>query len=153
MGVLVGAAVMVLTQVAMVAIMAMTPVHMRATSMLWLQFGLVIGIHVGAMYLPSLLTGVLVDEIGRVPMAIASGVTLLLVGVTAASAPGDSLGLLIPGLALLGVGLRCHCRNRACRRWHAARHTRPHPGQHRRSRSLGGRQWWSRIGHDHGCDE
>ncbi len=54
------------------------------------------------MYLPSLITGVLVDGIGRVPMAVASGVTLLLAGVTAAAA--DSVGLLILALALLGLG-------------------------------------------------
>ncbi len=104
MGVPIGAAVMLLTQIAMVAIMTMTPVHMRAHDQALAAVGLVIGIHVGAMYLPSLLTGVLVDKIGRVPMAIASGVTLLLAGITAASAPGDSLGLLILGLALLGLG-------------------------------------------------
>jgi MFS family permease len=56
------------------------------------------------MYLPSLVTGALVDKVGRVPMAIASGVTLLLAGLTGALAPGDSLGLLILALALLGIG-------------------------------------------------
>jgi MFS family permease len=103
-GVLVGATVMVLTQIAMIAIMTMTPVHMRAHHHALGAVGLVIGVHVGAMYLPSLLTGLLVDKIGRVPIAIASGITLLLAGITAANAPGDSLGLLILGLALLGVG-------------------------------------------------
>jgi MFS family permease len=37
-------------------------------------------------------------------MAVASGVTLLLAGVTAAVAPADSLALLILALALLGLG-------------------------------------------------
>ena len=103
-GVVVGATVMVLTQIAMVAIMTMTPVHMRAHGHGLGEVGLVIGIHVGAMYLPSLLTGVLVDRIGRVPMAVAAGVTLLVAGVTAAWAPGDSLTLLIVALTLLGLG-------------------------------------------------
>ena len=103
-GVVVGATVMVLTQIAMVAIMTMTPVHMRAHGHGLGEVGLVIGIHVGAMYLPSLLTGVLVDRIGRVPMAVAAGVTLLVAGVTAAWAPGDSLPLLIVALTLLGLG-------------------------------------------------
>ncbi|UWX98420.1 MFS transporter [Arthrobacter zhaoxinii] len=103
-GVYVGAAVMVLTQIAMVAIMTMTPVHMRAHHHELAAVGMVIGVHIGAMYLPSLGTGVLVDKIGRTPMAIASGVTLLLAGVTAAFAPGESLGLLILALALLGIG-------------------------------------------------
>jgi MFS family permease len=103
-GVVVGATVMVLTQIAMVAIMTMTPVHMRAHGHGLGEVGLVIGIHVGAMYLPSLLTGVFVDRVGRVPMAVAAGVTLLVAGVTAAWAPGDSLTLLIVALTLLGLG-------------------------------------------------
>lgn len=103
-GVFVGATVMVLTQVAMVAIMTMTPVHMRAHDFGMGAVGLVIGIHIGAMYLPSLVTGILVDKLGRTPMAIASGVTLLLAGIVAALAPGDSLGLLILALILLGLG-------------------------------------------------
>lgn len=103
-GAYLGAAIMVLTQIAMVAIMTMTPLHMRANGHGLGEVGLVIGIHVGSMYLPSLATGVLVDKIGRTPVAIASGVTLLLAGVVAAVAPGDSLGLLIVALALLGIG-------------------------------------------------
>ncbi|QTX04836.1 MFS transporter [Agromyces archimandritae] len=103
-GAYVGATVMVLTQIAMVAIMTMTPVHMRAHHHGLGEVGLVIGIHIGAMYLPSLLTGWLVDRIGRTPMAVASGLTLLAAGLTAAFAPGDSLAGLIIALALLGLG-------------------------------------------------
>lgn len=103
-GAYVGAAVMVVTQIAMVAIMTMTPVHMRAHHHGLGEVGLVIGIHIAAMYLPSLVTGVLVDRVGRTPMAIAAGVTLLLAGVTGALAPADSMGLLILALALLGLG-------------------------------------------------
>ena len=103
-GVLVGATTMVLTQLAMVAIMTMTPVHMRAHGYDLGEVGLVIGIHIGAMYLPSLVTGVLVDKVGRVPMAVAAAATLMLAGITAAFAPMDSLGMLILALALLGLG-------------------------------------------------
>jgi MFS family permease len=103
-GAYVGGAIMVLTQIAMVAIMTMTPVHMRAHHHDLTDVGLVIGIHIGAMYLPSLITGVLVDRVGRIPMAIAAGVTLLGAGVVAAFAPGDDLALLIVALALLGLG-------------------------------------------------
>ena len=103
-GVYVGATVMVLSQVAMVAIMTMTPVYMRAHNHDLGSVGLVIGIHIGAMYLPSLVTGVLVDKIGRIPMALASGFTLLAAGIVGATAPGGSLGLLILSLALLGLG-------------------------------------------------
>lgn len=102
--VLVGATIMVLTQVAMVAIMTMTPVYMRHHGHSLGDVGLVIGVHIGAMFLPSLVTGMLVDRVGRVPMAIASGATLLTAGLCAAVAPADSLGLLILALALLGLG-------------------------------------------------
>ncbi|HOZ58937.1 MAG TPA: MFS transporter [Nakamurella multipartita] len=103
-GAYVGATVMVLTQFAMVAIMTMTPVHMRAHHHGLGEIGLVIGVHIGAMFLPSLVTGILADRLGRLPMAIAAGVTLMLAGVTAALAPGDALGWLIVALALLGLG-------------------------------------------------
>jgi MFS family permease len=103
-GVVVGATVMVLTQVTMVAIMTMTPVHMLLHGHGLEVIGLVIGIHVAAMYLPSLVTGALVDRIGRIGMAAAAGVTLLLAGLTAALAPEDAVVPLVVGLALLGLG-------------------------------------------------
>jgi MFS family permease len=103
-GVLVGAAVMVLTQVVMVAIMTMTPVHMRDHGHGTGAAGLVIAVHVAAMYLPSPLTGRLVDVVGRTRMALASGGTLLLAGLLAATAPDDSVLLLALALALLGLG-------------------------------------------------
>lgn len=99
-----GATVMVLTQIAMVAIMTMTPVHMREHDHGMGDVGLVIGLHIAAMYLPSPVTGLLVDKVGRTAMAIASGVVLLAAGLTAAAAPGDSLALTIVALVLLGLG-------------------------------------------------
>ena len=103
-GVVIGATVMVLTQIAMVAIMTMTPVHMREHSYSLTDVGLVISIHVAAMFLPSPITGILVDRIGRIPMSIAGAVTLLLAGIVAATAPTHSLVLLIVALTLLGLG-------------------------------------------------
>ncbi|MFP3712184.1 MFS transporter [Puerhibacterium sp. TATVAM-FAB25] len=103
-GAAVGAVVMVLTQVTMVGIMTMTPVHMHTLGHGLAAVGLVISVHIGCMYLPSLVTGPLVDRVGRVPMAAAAGVTLLAAGAVAAVAPGGSLGLLAVALALLGVG-------------------------------------------------
>jgi MFS family permease len=99
-----GATVMVLTQITMVAIMTMTPVHMREHQHGLGDVGLVIGMHVAAMFLPSPVTGILVDRIGRTPMAVASAATLLLAGVAAALAPGDSLPLTVLALTLLGLG-------------------------------------------------
>ncbi len=103
-GAYIGATVMVLTQIAMVAIMTMTPIHMLAHGHGLGSVGLVIGLHVGAMWLPSLVTGVLVDKLGRIPMSVAAAVILLAAGLVGAAAPGDSLGLLILALILLGVG-------------------------------------------------
>ena len=103
-GITIGAVVMVLTQIVMVAIMTMTPVHMQHHGHSLGDVGIVIGFHIGSMYLPSLVTGVLVDKIGRTAMSIASGVTLLLAGAVAALAPSDSLVLLIVALSLLGLG-------------------------------------------------
>lgn len=103
-GVTVGAIIMVLTQIVMLAIMTMTPVHMEDHGHSLRAIGLVIGFHIGAMYLPSPLTGILVDKIGRSAMAIASGVTLLASGAIAALAPGDSLFLINVALILLGLG-------------------------------------------------
>ncbi|WP_374929488.1 MFS transporter [Kytococcus sedentarius] len=100
----VGAGVMVLTQVVMVAIMTMTPVHMRAHDHALGAVGLVISLHIAAMYLPSLVTGALIDRVGRLPMAAAAGVTLLLAGVVAAFAPGESMGWIVAALVLLGLG-------------------------------------------------
>jgi MFS family permease len=99
-----GATIMVLTQVAMVAIMTMTPVHMRHHEHGLAEVGLVISLHIAAMYLPSPLTGLLVDRVGRQAMAVAAGVVLLAAGITAALAPGDSLTLLVVALVLLGLG-------------------------------------------------
>ncbi|KAB2340668.1 MFS transporter [Actinomadura rudentiformis] len=103
-GVLVGTLVMVSTQLVMVAIMTMTPVHMHDHGHGTAASGLVIAIHIGAMYLPSPLTGWLVDRYGSLTIAVASGLALLAAGLVAASAPGDSVALFAVALALLGLG-------------------------------------------------
>ncbi|RUT35484.1 MFS transporter [Paenibacillus zeisoli] len=103
-GIFVGASVMVLTQIVMIGIMTMTPVHMKQHGHGLGEVGIVIGIHIASMFLPSLLTGILVDKYGRKSMSYASGVTLLLAGLVAAFAPGDSMVFMILALALLGLG-------------------------------------------------
>lgn len=97
-------AVMFITQLVMVAIMTMTPIHMRDHDHSLTATGAVIAMHVAAMFLPSPITGVLVDRIGRRPMIAASGVTLLAAGTLAAAAPADSMWLLSLALILLGLG-------------------------------------------------
>ncbi|KAA5834946.1 MFS transporter [Saccharopolyspora hirsuta] len=99
-----GASVMVLTQLVMVAIMTMTPIHMQHHGHDVGAAGLVIAVHVAGMYLPSPFSGLLVDRFGRLAVAAASGVTLLGAGLLAALAPPDSTGLLAVALGLLGLG-------------------------------------------------
>jgi MFS family permease len=103
-GITAGAVTMVLTQLVMVAVMTMTPVHMKAHGHSLSATGAVIAVHIAAMYLPSPITGILVDRVGRLPVAVASGLTLLAAGLVSATAPEDSVPLLTVGLALLGLG-------------------------------------------------
>jgi len=103
-GVIVGALVLVLSHLVMVAVMTMTPIHMQNNEFGLTAVGMVIGFHIAAMYLPSLGTGLLVDKFGRTKMVIASGITLSSAGLMAAYAPGDSLFWLTFALILLGLG-------------------------------------------------
>ncbi|HMM49625.1 MAG TPA: MFS transporter [Miltoncostaeaceae bacterium] len=103
-GVVVGASVMVLTQIAMVAIMTMTPVHMTAHGRSLGEVGFVIGAHIACMFLPSPLTGMLADRFGRVPVALVAALVLMASGMVAALAPGGSFWLLTLALCLLGLG-------------------------------------------------
>ncbi|AOM81748.1 putative MFS-type transporter ydeG [Salisediminibacterium beveridgei] len=103
-GIYAGAALMVLSQFVMVAIMTMTPIHMGNHDHSMGAIGMVIGVHVGAMFLPSLVTGYLVDRFGRKVMAVASGVTLFISGVLAAVGPADSMMAIMFALMLLGLG-------------------------------------------------
>ncbi|MEO3754447.1 MFS transporter [Streptomyces sp. B6B3] len=103
-GILLGALVMVLTQLVMVAIMTMTPVHMHDHGQGTAATGLVIAVHIGAMYLPAPLSGWLVDRYGRSTVASASAVVLLAAGIIAAETPGGSTAGLAVALGLLGMG-------------------------------------------------
>ncbi|MFG1922737.1 MFS transporter [Cryptosporangium sp. NPDC048952] len=101
-GLSLGVTVMVVTQLVMVAIMTMTPVHLFDHGHGTGAAGLVIAIHVAAMYLPSPVTGWLVDRFGPVTVSVVSGVTLLASGLLAAV--GTGVALLSLALALLGLG-------------------------------------------------
>ncbi|SDP28660.1 Predicted arabinose efflux permease, MFS family [Actinopolyspora xinjiangensis] len=102
--VLLGAAVMVVAQLVMVAIMTMTPIHMQHHGHSVGAAGAVIAVHIASMYLPSPLSGFLVDRYGRIPIAGASGLTLMAAGLVAAFAPPQSVALLAIALGLLGLG-------------------------------------------------
>lgn len=103
-GLALGAGVMVVATVVMVAIMTMTPVHMADHGHSLAAAGAVIAVHVGFMFLPSPVSGWLVDRYGARLVAGLSAATLLSAGVVAASAPAPSVVVLGAGLALLGLG-------------------------------------------------
>lgn len=103
-GVALGASIMIVTQVVMVGIMTMTPIHMRAHDHGLAATGLVIAIHVAGMYLPSPITGWLLDRVGRIPLMVAAAITLPASGMIAALAPADSVAILGVALGLLGLG-------------------------------------------------
>ena len=63
-----------------------------------------IGMHIGAMFLPSLVTGGSSTGSAGSPMAVAAGGDAAAAGLVAAVAPGDSLPLLTVALVLLGLG-------------------------------------------------
>ncbi|GAA3508572.1 MFS transporter [Dietzia aurantiaca] len=102
--VITGVVVMALTQFVMVGLMTMTPVHMRAHDHAVTVVGLIISLHVAAMFLPAPLSGWLVDKYGTRTVAIAAGVVLLSSGVIAALAPPQSTALVALALILLGLG-------------------------------------------------
>lgn len=97
-------AVMVIAQLVMLAVMTMTPVHMRDHGHSLGAAGFVISLHIAAMFLPSPLTGVLVDRIGRRTMIASGGVILAAAGLVAAAAPPDTLPGIAFALILLGLG-------------------------------------------------
>lgn len=94
---------MVLAQAVMVAVMTMTPVHLETHHHGLGAVGLVIGLHIGAMYLPSPLTGRLVDRFSPAATAAAGGAVLVTSALTAAAA-GPSATTLGVALVLLGLG-------------------------------------------------
>jgi MFS family permease len=103
-GVAVGALVMTVTQFVMVAVMTMTPVHLHAHGHGDAASGLVIAVHVGAMYLPAPLSGRLVDRYGPLAAAATAALVLASAGLLAALAPGGSAAVLAAALGLLGLG-------------------------------------------------
>jgi len=95
---------MAASNVAMVAVMTMTPIHMQGAGESLSAVGLVISLQVAGMYLPSPVSGWLADRYGRLPVIAGGGLALFAAGVLAALAPGDNMPLMGLALGLLGVG-------------------------------------------------
>jgi len=102
--VLSGAGILILTQLVMVAIMTMTPIHIQDHGHHVAATGVVIAAHIAGMFLPSPISGWLVDRFGRLTIAAASAITLLAGGLVAAWSPPTSIAPLAFGLILLGIG-------------------------------------------------
>ena len=94
---------MVTAQAVMVAIMSMTPIHLENHHHGLGTVGLVIGLHIGAMYLPSPLTGRLVDRYSTTAVSVAGGGVLIAAAIVAATARGAPTALAV-ALILLGLG-------------------------------------------------
>ncbi len=96
----------VLGHVVMVAVMTMTPVHMKEHGHSISLSGAVIALHIGGMYALAPLVGRWSDGIGRVPVLLA-GALVLLVATVVTAAAGARPSLLFAGLFLLGLGWSC----------------------------------------------
>ncbi|MFE5851727.1 MFS transporter [Streptomyces sp. NPDC056500] len=99
-----GVTVMVLSQIVMIAIMTMTPIHMSDHGHSTQSAGMVIGLHLGAMYLSSPISGILADRIGRPFTAALGTMTMFAAALVAALAPGHSMVAMSVALILLGLG-------------------------------------------------
>ncbi len=95
-------AAMVISQVTMVAVMAMTPVHLKLHGHESVS-QYVVSSHIAGMYAFSPLVGRYSDARGRLP-AILLGSAILVAATVLAAASGDVEQLLFPALWALGLG-------------------------------------------------
>ncbi|MDV3222907.1 MFS transporter [Intrasporangium sp.] len=99
--------VMGLGHLVMVAVMVMTPIHMKHGHAGLEVIGFVISIHILGMYVLSPVVGTAVDRWGGRPVAMLGGVILTLSAVLAALSDAGWSALLLVALFLLGVGWSC----------------------------------------------
>jgi MFS family permease len=91
----------------MVAVMAMTPVHLLHGGATLSVVGLAVSMHIAGMYALSPLFGWLADSIGR-GSVIAAGLVLTIVAtMVTGTAPANGAGQVCLGLTVLGVGWSC----------------------------------------------
>ena len=95
--------VLALANLTMVAVMAVTPVHLHAHGAGTGVVGLMISAHIGAMFLPSPLTGWLADALGGRLVAGVGAILLLGAGGAGAVAGSGHAGIM-GALLLLGAG-------------------------------------------------
>ena len=93
---------MIISQMAMVAVMTMTPVHLRLHGHETVS-AYIISLHIAGMYAFSPLVGRFADRRGRLT-TIQVGALILIGATVLSSLAGDSPILLFPALWMLGVG-------------------------------------------------
>ena len=93
---------MVVSQVTMVAVMTMTPVHLKAHGHESIS-SYVISLHIAGMYAFSPLVGRFSDARGRLPTILVGGILLVFATILTAIA-GEAAVVLFPALWLLGIG-------------------------------------------------
>lgn len=93
---------MVVSQVTMVAVMTMTPVHLKAHGHESIS-SYVISLHIAGMYAFSPLVGRFSDARGRIPTILVGGILLVCATILSAIA-GEAAVVLFPALWLLGIG-------------------------------------------------
>ncbi len=87
----------------MVAVMALTPVHMQDHGSELRIIGITISLHIAGMFALSPVMGWISDRIGPMPTILAGQITLIL-AVALAGTSGHSEPQIMVGLTLLGVG-------------------------------------------------
>jgi MFS family permease len=105
-----GVAAMAAGHLVMVAVMAMTPVHIRSAghdaSHTLRIVGVVLSAHIAGMYALSPVIGWLTDRVGRRPV-IGAGLLLLIVACALAGTAGHDATRLAIALTVLGIGWSC----------------------------------------------
>ena len=92
-----------LSHATMVALMAMTPLHLMHGGATLSVVGLTLSLHIAGMFALSPVFGILSDRLGRIP-TILVGQAMLLFAALVTALGSDTHGLVITGLILLGLG-------------------------------------------------
>ncbi|MBY8847801.1 MFS transporter [Saccharothrix sp. MB29] len=93
-----------LSHTAMVGLMSMTPVHMDHAGSSLRVVGVVISLHVAAMYAASPLFGWMADRVGRVPVLAVGAALVVAASAIVSMAPAHDTPQLAVGLVLLSFG-------------------------------------------------
>jgi len=92
------------TNLVMVAVMAIAPVHLTAHGHGLGLVGFIIGVHVTGMFAPSPVSGWMADRIGPAPVAASGMLLLAAAGVAGALVDQDSAAWITVVLMMLGIG-------------------------------------------------